>query len=57
MHTAIVNEYVLIDMSIKTPDNESQGQEEAAWVHQAYVTTSALFTDTNVVKIASAVTW
>jgi len=37
--------------------SESQGQEEAACVHPAYATTGVLFTATNAVKFASAVTW
>jgi len=37
--------------------SESQGQEEAAYVHPAYTTTGMLFTVTKAVKFASTVTW
>jgi len=36
--------------------SESQGQEEAACTHPAYVTTSVLFSGTNAMKFASLVT-
>jgi len=41
----------------KLTGSESQGQEEAAYMCPAYVTTGELYTDTNAVKFAIAITW
>jgi len=48
--------YVVIEtFTSRLTGSESQGQEAAACVCLAYVTTSVLFTGTNAVKFASAV--
>ena len=47
---------LLLLLLLRLTSSELQGQEEAACVPPTYATTSVLFTGTNAVKFASAVT-